>query len=414
MNSLPIHRNLTSIILAACCAIGVATARAQTYTLADLGVLPDQNASIPAGVNWQGEVAGTSGNTAFRYSGDQSGMKDIGTPGHNISHGFAISTSGQVVGDSTFGTEVSHAALFENGSSRDLAVSEDAALSSRANSINASGQVVGTFRITSSGESRAFFTRVSVSERPQILTDLGTLGGTHAQALSINDSGFVTGNSELFGAFTVPTPGAIHAYLWHPSSKKMADIGTLGGDSSYGTCISTNNHIVGYSTLNSEDNRIHAFLHDGTDMHDLGSLDSTSPESDRSFALAVNSADQVVGYSYVPESGSGIIYPPVAGPVQQVAFIYTQGVMRDLNTLIGNAAKSYQLYSATAINEKGQITAIAREESSGSFHAVLLTQAQDIPAFKPHPVMLRSGKAPAPVPARLLRAIELLKTPSGR
>jgi probable HAF family extracellular repeat protein len=401
MNSLPIYRNLTSIILAACCAIGVATARAQTYTLTDLGVVPDQSASIPAAVNWRGEVAGTSGNTAFRYSGDQSGMEDIGTPGHNISHGFAINTSGQVVGDSTFGTEVSHAALFENGSSRDLAVSENAALSSRANSINASGQVVGTFRITSSGDSRAFITR------GQVLTDLGTLGGKHAQALSINDSGFVTGNSET-GDYAVMRLGVTHAFLWNPATKGMTDLGVLGGDYSYGTSVSVNNHVVGYSSINGQDNRIHAFLQDGTEMRDLGSLDSTSEASDRSFALAVNSADQVVGYSYVPDST--ILFPSMPPPVRQVAFIYTQGVMRDLNTLIGNAAKSYQLYSATAINEKGQITAIAREELSGSFHAVLLTQALDIPASKPHPVLLRSGKTPA----LQLRAVELLKTSRAR
>ena len=409
MIALTNFRNLPSIILIVCCMLGVATSRAQTYTVTDLGVLPGQSASIPAAVNERGQVTGTSGNSTF-FTSDESAMEDIGTSGHNISHGFAINISGQVAGDSTFGTDVSHATLFENGSSRDLAISENPALSSRANSINATGQVVGTFRVTSSGESRAFITNISGTERPQVLSDLGTLGGSHAQALAINNSGFVTGNSELFSAYTVPTPGIIHAFLWQPSSSKMEDLGTLGGDFSYGTGINANNHVVGYSTINSQNGRTHAFLQDGTEIRDLGSLDDTSEQSDRSFALGVNSADQVVGYSYVPLNLSAVIYPPMPGPVEQVAFIYTQGMMQDLNTLIGNATKHYRLYSATAINERGQITAIAYDQSSDSFHAVLLTPPLNIPAGKLRLGVLRSSTSPS----SQVTTVKLLKAPSRK
>jgi probable HAF family extracellular repeat protein len=74
----------------------------------------------------------------------------------------------------------------------------------------------------------------------------------------------------------------------------MVDLGTLAGDFSYGTFINANNHIVGYSTINVDNDRVHAFLHDGSTMIDLGSLGGASMESDRSFALGVNQADQVV------------------------------------------------------------------------------------------------------------------------
>ena len=47
--------------------------------------------------------------------------------------------------------------------------------------------------------------------------------------------------------------------------------------------------------------------------------------------------------------------------------------MVNLNDLIGNAAKEYQLASATAINDNGQIVAIAFVQSAGNYHAVLLT-----------------------------------------
>jgi probable HAF family extracellular repeat protein len=320
-------------------------------------------------------------------------MEDIGTPGRTRSQGFAISGSGQVVGDSTFGeSEVTHATVFANGSAKDLAAYENPELFSRANGINASGQVVGVFKSRANGDyGRAFITDLLQSAKGQTLMDIGTLGGPYAQALAINDAGFVTGNSKTFGFPNLLTVEVTRAFIWGPGMKGMIDLGMLGGNYSYGTSINANNHVVGYSTINDSDDRMHAFIHDGIEMRDLGSLDVSSEATDRSFALGVNSADQVVGYSYVPSPGSVTVYPPTPGPVQQVAFIYSQGVMRDLNALIGVATKSYRLYSATGINDKGQITAIALEESSQAFHAVLLTPSLDIPVAKPGRTILRSG-----------------------
>jgi hypothetical protein len=68
------------------------------------------------------------------------------------------------------------------------------------------------------------------------------------------------------------------------------------------------------------------------------------------------------------DSVSGPIRPP-----RQVAFFYSRGVMVDLNKLIGDAAKNYRLDAATAINDKGQIVAIALDNSTNSVHAVMLT-----------------------------------------
>ncbi len=47
--------------------------------------------------------------------------------------------------------------------------------------------------------------------------------------------------------------------------------------------------------------------------------------------------------------------------------------MRNLNDLIGSAAKNYQRYSATAINDAGQIVTYALDLQSNSFRSVLLT-----------------------------------------
>jgi probable HAF family extracellular repeat protein len=384
MKSFNVLRNFTSIALAACCALGVAGARAQTYSLTDLGILPDQNdtVSTPAAISGQAQngqaqsarvqIAGTSGGHAFRYtSGGKTQMEDVGrNPAESISRGFGVNRSGQVVGDSTFGkNETSHAAIFGNGSATDLGTLKGGGRFSRANGINTSGEVVGSSDTQRDGNNgRAFIVSMPSSGLLPRMTDIGTLGGLYAQALGINDSGFVTGNSQTIGR---STSGSTHAFIWHAKTG-MVDLGTLDGDFSYGTSINAKNHVVGYSTINNVDNRVHAFLHDGEKMLDLGSLSGASVDADLSFALGVNAADQVVGYSYLPlDQAPGIVQTPL-GP-WSVAFIYSQGLMVNLNDLIGAAAKNYRLDSATAINDNGQIVAIAFVSSADTFHAVLLT-----------------------------------------
>jgi probable HAF family extracellular repeat protein len=280
---------------------------------------------------------------------------------------------GEVVGDSTFGASESirRAAIFRNGSAADLGTLTKSGKFSRANSINASGQVVGfSGPKLDDNASRAFIWSASTG-----MVDLGTLGGAYAQALAINDSGLVTGHSQTAKSRV----GEAHAFIYQFQSKTgkatqgMRDLGTIGGNSSYGTFINAKNHVVGYSTINDSEDRIHAFLYDGTKMYDLGSLGAATLESDQSFALGVNNADQVVGYSFL--AAEGAVYTP-SGPIRaprQVAFVYSKGRMMDLNELIGAAAQDYSLYSATAINDEGQIVASAFDHKNSVFRAVLLT-----------------------------------------
>ena len=357
--------------LAALCVIGVSSASAQTiaytYTLTDLGVLPDQkdNSSKPAALNDQGQVAGTSGTSAFRYTKDGKGMEDLGKDTvDSTARGFGINSLGQVVGDSTFGkTQVSHATIFSNGSAIDLGTLTKAAFS-RANGINASSQVVGFAGEMRDGQkSRAFI--MNTASRFSRMIDLGTLGGPSAQAWGINDSGFVTGNAEVSGHITVNQVS--HAFIWNAKTG-MLDLGTIAGDSSYGTSINANNHVAGYTTIDKNSSRVHAFLHDGKEMVDLGSLSGAALDMDYSYALGVNVNDQVVGYTYLPSDGPW-----------SVAFVYSNGLMVNLNNLIGVAAKNYRLDCATAINDLGEIVAIAYDNSAEAYHAVLLTPESAVP-----------------------------------
>ena len=152
----------------------------------------------------------------------------------------------------------------------------------------------------------------------------------------------------------------------------MVDLGVLAGFSSYGMAINSYNHVAGYSTITTNDERVHAFLHDGTKMIDLGSLGGPGNRwgSDLSVALGVNKYDQVVGYTYLPVVGEM--------PIQQVAFLWSRGLdgsgqMVNLNTLLYRESKDYLLFSATAINDSGQIAATAYHMPTGAVRAVLLT-----------------------------------------
>jgi probable HAF family extracellular repeat protein len=362
------------------------TANAQAvhfYTLVDLGVLPGKkaNMSVPAAINDKGQVAGTSGATfvdesAFLYDPQRGrdALVDLGKSAGGISRAFGINAIGDVVGDSTFGSaeEISHAALFSH--TLDGKVTDLGTLSpkdfSRANGINASEQVVGVSGPKRDDPAaRAFFWSLATG-----MFDIGTLGGAYAQAFAINDASFVTGTSQIVGGSLT---GTTHAFIYQPLSlaarpgNQMMDLGTLGGDDSYGMAINANNHIAGYSNIDTSDARVHAFVYDGAKMRDLGSLGGKGAESDQSVALGLNGMDQVVGWTYLPiiqVIGGGPLFPP-----PQAAFIYTGGGMVDLNTLLETAvAQEYWLYSATAINNEGQIVATALERKTNEVHAVLL------------------------------------------
>ena len=381
-----------STALIACFVVGGSNAFAQNaYKVTDLGVLPTKEESVPAAINGQGLVAGTSsaetsGEAAFRYNPNQPApMEDIGLSSRGvISRGCGINNTGVVVGDSAFiaaqtaTSPVRHATIFGDGSRIDLGTLKKQTYS-RANSINGFNQVVGfSGPALDTPKSRAFFWSKSTG-----MIDLGTLGGAYAQAFAINDSGFITGNSQLRATDTQ----AIHAFL-SPSplgagAIGMRDLGTLGGPFSYGMAINAKNHVVGYSAINKVDSRVHAFWFDGTGMKDLGSLAPNSSKlEDQSVALGVNSSDRVVGYTYLPaiSANTDPAVQPGTSPVRQVAFVWSQGTMTDLNKLIGTAAETYHLNSAMAINDNGQIVASALSKATGTRRAVLLTPISPIPS----------------------------------
>jgi len=362
-----------SIGLMASLAIGISTAQGQEYSLTDLGVVKNMEASEPAALNSFGSVVGTAYGgehpfCAFHYDYVQKFIHEEGDP-NTLNRAFGINSKSMIVGDAFPVGPMeprSHATLWKSGMPMDLGVLRGQVYS-RANGINAMGQVVGYSGLQrDSRESRAFMWSSQTG-----MIDIGTLGGPYAQAYAINDAGYITGASQTQGMGPAVTT---HAFLYrlpqppYPRYNRMVDLGALGGFSSYGMAINGNNHVVGYSTLQTNDERVHAFLHDGARMIDLGSLGRNELDTDVSVALGINNSDQIVGYSYLP---SEIV-------IRQVAFLWSRnstvaGKMVDLNKLLNGTGKNYLLISATAINDNGQIVATAHNIRDGSLRAVLLT-----------------------------------------
>jgi probable HAF family extracellular repeat protein len=303
------------------------------YSITGLGTLDGDDSAwenvYASDINDQGVIAGsisTPGPGSDWHSfvwTQENGMQDLGTLGGN-STASSINDSSAVVG--TSGTDpldpggASHAYLWtsEDGI-QDIGTLGGS--TSRANDINAFGQVVGQSDISVFPFSQHAF----LWEEESGMQDLGTLGGSWSEARGMNDVGDVVGQSRTSGLDA-------HAFLWD-SSNGMVDLGSLGG-SSAANAINNLGVVVGYYLLNSN---LRAFMWDEINgMIDIGDLGGST-----TVAQNINDQGVVVGSSRLLDNSTR-------------AFIWdsTDGLL-DLNTLVD--APGWELTSAAAINGKGHI-----------------------------------------------------------
>ena len=166
-------------------------------------------------------------------------------------------------------------------------------------------------------------------------------GDPDSAATGINDRGQVIGISGICQN-AVGNQSATHALLWQNGTP--IDLGNLGG-TAWHTPMAINNQgvIVGFSDLSGDKGganpNFHAFswTRPGP-MRDLGTLAGDAISE----ALGVNARGQVVGVSYA------------AGFSNPRAFVYQDGRMVDLNTLIQPNSPLY-LQVAGYISESGAI-----------------------------------------------------------
>ncbi len=178
--------------------------------------------------------------------------------------------------------------------------------------------------------------------------------------------------------------GRIHAFLWQ-SGRGLQDLGALEGGFSSACGINNVGQVVGQATV-TKDGHNHAFLWQaGKGMQDLGAIGGESNQ-----ANGINNAGQVVG-------------GPDSYKSSHPAFLYSDGKMTDLNTMI-DPASGWHLTAAKAINDSGQIVGTGKNKV-GQLHAFLLTPnpSPQSPAKSPASQSPTESLAQKPVPPPPIR-----------
>jgi len=412
------------------------------YKLIDLGTFDGPQSYVGGGgngtslvLNNQGTLTGSADTSApdpyspFCFNDDcfvshsfqwRNGvMSDLGVlPGGASSASTWISSSGLIAGLSENGEidplisglpEV-RAVIWKQGKITDLGTLPEGGYESVANAINSRGQVVGFASNTIPDpdsmaglgyQTRAFFWQHGA------IQDIGTLGGTDAQALYINEPGQVVGIS-----YTSSAPGACaganglalttNSFIWDVQHG-MQDIGSLGGTCTVAAGLNNKGQVIAQSFLPG-DQFISSFLWENGSLHELGgSLGGSFTAAD-----TINDQGEVAGAGYLPgdttfhaalwrnlESitdlgilgGDSCSYAASINVKTQVvgasapdcifdtssavrAFLWEDGSMFDLNTLIPSGSPLYLQFTET-INDRGEIAGTG-VDAGGNIHAFLL------------------------------------------
>jgi probable HAF family extracellular repeat protein len=195
------------------------------------------------------------------------------------------------------------------------------------------------------------------------VTDLGTLGGTSAQASTINNRGQVTGTSNMRG------DEVAHAFFWE--NGHITDLGTLGGPISVGAGINDSGEVVVgadtdivgglKNTICATEAICRMFIwRNGLEVPNLGTLRGGTDAGIFSIisfgggTSLINNLHRAAGTADLRR-----VDPNNSPFAISHAFLWRKGVMRDLGTLDdGNNS------DANAINNKGQVVGVSETSSN--------------------------------------------------
>lgn len=306
------------------------------------------------------------------------GTLGLGRDGLEQSAAYALNNSGQIVGGSS-----ESAFLWSGGVMTKLPLYYSTSASATA--INDAGQVVGNWQAGTS-----IYGAFLYSKGAATILDANPRGND-TWASEINDSGLIVGTNDLLSRL-----GFSRACFWTEGRQTLLTVPVsagLRGDDSSATAVNNRGEIVvctqggrAFLYANGEMNGLvspfgwtaatdindrgqivgsasfgggrHAFLYTDGVMRDLGKLGGHTS----SRATGINASGEIVGFSSRQQDGY---------PTTERAFIYAGGVMSDLNDL-AEGAPNWVFLRANAINDCGQIVG-SGTTPLGYQHAFLLT-----------------------------------------
>ena len=257
---------------------------------------------------------------------------------------------------------------------------DEPGLLANAAGVNANGVIGGTyFTLRTSPARRVGLYRYDTQSGQ--VSDLGNFGKDNIHARAINDRGDLAGSftygysadanrTERFQPFRVSAEG------------EMTMIPTLGGVSAYGLALNASGNVVGYSNLPSAPESffdVHAFLYKDGVLSDIDTFNSG-----QSVAKGINSHGAVVGDFKSIE-------------FKQRAFLYLNGEMHDLNTLLDSSGDGWILETASSINDSGWIVGYGLQHNRSSFSFLAIP----------------SGGKPAGTQTRFVNVSTRLRTGAG-
>ncbi|MCC6070799.1 PKD domain-containing protein [Massilia sp. GCM10020059] len=329
--------------------------------------LSDDPAAFGIDINNKGQVAFTEfveeprpvGTTRARFF-DGATLHSIGFVGGGQAQTRAVNRHGQVTGFAT--TPMGHGHAFRWSKETGLIALSPNITSSFGEDINNGGEVAGAIIVNVDQLHAAFWNSRNV------LQDLGTLAGTAAMALALNDAGTVVGWSSAPRGPDFRLP-----FRWTLASG-MQSLATYPSENAQASDINADGYIVGSAAFR-EDGPDRAFL--WTPRAGLMDIGGSGPLSR---ATRINDKGMVIGFlgngfgfAWTREHGLTEIGSPdfsssladdlnkrgqVVGSVGNRAYVWTRarGIV-DLNTRVRNAPQGLVLVRALAISDKGSIVA---------------------------------------------------------